>query len=295
MSLRVLAARALVLLASAALASCGRSPEAQAPPSAPLLATTSSAGVPVVAAPQEPAESEPAPIEPSTPADQGPFVDLPVPGHRDAVVSVPARAAGSRPLLVATHGAGGTPEAHCTFWRRLLGDRAFVLCPRGASLNAHVAPEDAAYFYDGHPRLAREVEAALDALTARFGDRVDARAAVYAGFSQGATMGALALPLLPGRFARAVLIEGGDADWSRYTARVFATHGGARALFLCGRPACAANARRSAGYLEREGVPARAIHAVGAGHTYGGKVEQELVGALGWLLEGDPRWQAGAP
>jgi predicted esterase len=215
---------------------------------------------------------------------------LPVEGHLDAVVAVPVGALAPRPVLVATHGAGGSPEEHCGHWHRLLGSRAFILCPRGVALNAAVEPAGGQYFYDGHPKLAREIRPALTALTQRFAGLVDARGAVYVGFSQGATMGALALPLLPGLFSRALLIEGGDAEWDRRAARIFRAEGGVRVLFACGRSRCAENARRSAGYLEKERVEARVLHAEGAGHTYGGPVEQLVRGSFEWLVADDPRW-----
>ena len=219
-----------------------------------------------------------------------PFVSLPVEGHLDAVVAVPVGAPAPRPVLVATRGAGGSPEEHCEHWQRLLGGRAFILCPRGVALKTTVPLGEGQYFYDGHPRLVREVRLALVALSLRFGGLVDTQGAVYAGYSQGATMGALALPLMPGLFSRALLIEGGDAEWDRRAARIFKAEGGQRVLFACGRSRCAENARRSAGYLEKESVETRVLHAEGAGHTYGGPVEELVRGSFEWLVEGDSRW-----
>jgi predicted esterase len=238
-----------------------------------------------------PAARSPAPPPPLT-ADAE-IIDLPVEGHRAAVVSVPLGATSPRPLLVIAHGAGGRPEPHCAFWRELLGSRGFLLCPRGALLGAYAEPADQGFFYPDHLALAREVSAARAALRARFGEYLDDRAPIYVGFSQGATMGALAFVKRPADFARLVLIEGGSGEsdeWTINGARAFREGGGERVLFACGRASCAAAAQRSATYLDKAGLPARVVHARGAGHTYGGAVAEVVTSALPWVLEGDPRW-----
>lgn len=219
------------------------------------------------------------------------IVDLDVPGHKPAVVTAPKRTAHARlPLVVATHGADGTPEAHCSFWRSVVSDRAFVLCPRGVTSDVYAPPEKRGYFYPSHPALGREVEAALAALTARFGDEVDVRGAVYAGFSQGATMGALALGPKPSPFRALVLVEGGYDDWDLFAARAFSRGGGERVAFVCGRPVCVEGARKSIAYLARHGVAAELRHASGAGHRIDGAVGVESSRGLAWATEGDARW-----
>jgi predicted esterase len=231
---------------------------------------------------------------PRSPLSGAPFVDLPVEGHRAAVVSVPLGASSPRPLLVVTHGAGGSPEPHCAFWREMLGDRGFILCPRGVLLGSSSAePQDQGFFYRDHRALEREVTAARGALRARFGELLDERAPIYAGFSQGATMGALAFVKRPAVFARLVLIEGGSGEaeeWTINGARAFRESGGERVLFACGRAGCAAAAKRTITYLGKAGLPGRVVHAAGAGHTYGGAVAAEVRGALAWITEGDARW-----
>ena len=222
--------------------------------------------------------------------------DLPVEGHLPAVVSVPLGATTPLPVLVIAHGAGGRPEPHCDFWRALLGSRGFLLCPRGVRLDTFAEPADQGYFYPDHHALAREVTAALAALRARFGDRLDERRPIYVGFSQGATMGALAFATRPALFARLVLIEGGvgeSDEWTISGARAFREGGAERVLFACGRPSCFTAAQRSLTYLAKAGLEGRVVHAAGAGHTYGGAVAEAVIGALPWVLEGDPRWYGG--
>lgn len=245
------------------------------------------------APPLPPAAVAPAEAAPRSPLAGDPFVALPVEGHRDAVVSIPLGASSPRPLLVVTHGAGGRPEPHCAFWRALLAARGFILCPRGSLLGSLSEPEDQGFFYRDHHALEREVTAAMAALRARFGELVDDRAPMYAGFSQGATMGALAFVKRPAIFARLVLIEGGSGEadeWTISGARAFRETGGARVLFACGRPHCFLAAKRTITYLDKAGVEGRVVHAAGAGHTYGGAVAEAVQGALAWITEGDARW-----
>ena len=248
---------------------------------------------PLAAAPRSTAAALPAEAALRSPLGGDPFVDLPVEGHRAAVVSVPLGASSPRPLLVVTHGAGGRPEPHCAFWRGLLGARGFILCPRGSLLGSLAEPQDQGFFYRDHHALEREVTAAMAALRARYGELVDDRAPMYAGFSQGATMGALAFVKRPAVFARLVLIEGGSGEsdeWTINGSRAFRESGGARVLFACGRPSCFLAAKRSITYLDKAGVQGRVVHAAGAGHTYGGAVAEAVQGALAWITEGDARW-----
>jgi predicted esterase len=223
-----------------------------------------------------------------------PFARLPVPGYNDAIVSLPSGTSSPRPLLVATHGAGDRAEWHCAAWREIVGDRAFVLCPQGRRTDERVPHEDAAYYYPDHLALDKEVRAGVQALGARYAERLDASRAVYTGFSQGAIHGALVIALRPELFPRAALVEGGNGffdEWSPYAARRFRAGGGERVLFACGSQACVRSAERCAEYLGKTGVTTRVAHAEGAGHSYGPTMQAELRATFEWLVEGDERWE----
>lgn len=223
----------------------------------------------------------------------GAFVTLPVAGHRPAIVSVPGGARSARPVVVAAHGAGGRPEWQCELWRRIVGVRAFVLCVTGKAMYPYEPPDYAGYFFTGHPALGREMEAAFQALQEQFAPYVDGEAPIFAGYSQGAIMGALLLPDHPLRFGRAVLVEGGFGgfqEWNVAVARRFAERAGRRVLLACGRVRCVERARQSASYLRRGGLAARVVYARGAGHSYGAPMERELREAFGWLVADDVRF-----
>ena len=223
-----------------------------------------------------------------------PFVQLSVPGYADAVVSLPVGATAMRPLVVATHGAGDRGEYHCELWRRIVGDRAFVLCPQGRRTDERVPHADAGYYYPDHFALDKEVKAAIAALHDRYRAHVDPEQAVYTGFSQGAIHGAHVIVLNPEVFPRAALVEGGNGffnEWSAPAARKYREGGGKRILFACGSPACVRTAERCAGYLKKAGMEARVVHAEGAGHSYGPTMEAELRASFEWLVADDPRFR----
>ncbi len=226
-----------------------------------------------------------------------PLVALSVPGHADAIVSVPLGATTPRPLVVATHGAGDRAEFHCELWRGIVGERAFVLCPQGRRTDERVAPAHAGYYYPDHRALDKEVKAAIAALRERYGAQLDSEQALYTGFSQGAIHGASVIVLNPHQFPRAALVEGGNGffnEWSVYAARKYREGGGKRVLFSCGSLACVRTAERCAGYLKKAGVGARVVHAEGAGHSYGPAMAAELRASFDWLVADDPRFRGEA-
>jgi predicted esterase len=150
---------------------------------------------------------------------------------------------------------------------------------------------ESGYYFPNHYELEREVMAGLEALWSSFPDAART-SIVYAGYSQGATMGALMIVEHADVFHRLVLIEGGTGEWNLARAQQFRRRGGQRILFACGREHCRDTAHRSAHWLERAGLVVRVLYARGAGHTPAGVVGEKVAEAFGWLTEGDPRWQS---
>ena len=211
---------------------------------------------------------------------------LEVPGFSAALVSLP-KSDRPAPVVIVTHGAGGTTEAHCALWQRITQGNAVLLCVRGRPRSQN--PADGEYYPD-HLELERETFAALAALNREYAPQIAAGPVLYAGFSQGATMGALMLVGHSSEVTRLVLVEGGFADWSVARAREFREHGGERVLFVCGRKECAEAARKSAYWFKLAGVPAQLEYVHGAGHSHDARIEARVVTAWRWLTAGDARW-----
>jgi hypothetical protein len=249
---------------------------------------------PVDAAPvdaaTETAVDEPA-TEPLAPLDSDPpIVPLEIPDFSAAVVSVPLGATSRRPVVVATHGLWDLPEGLCDNWRWIVGDRAWVLCPRGEP-----RPPGKTFHYRSGPALAREIDAGVEALDRRYPGYVDTGPRMYAGFSLGAILGAWIIVHDPAHYPRAVLTEGGEDKFPADTANAYARGGGQRVLFACGLKGRVEGATYAAHRLARAGVPARVVlgklPATGQFiHWYNGPVAQETKAQLDWLFEGDSRW-----
>ncbi len=281
---------AFALLGPAACSRPANEPGAGAA-AAPAAATSAAPEIPPPAAPAASVEGPAAPALP--PLARGPFAALPVEGYGAAVVSLPSGADGPRPVLVAAHGNYDTPEWQCRVWRAAVGGRGFVLCPRGVARRDSPSRDDVRYEYASGAALEKELDAALDALGRAFAGYVDAEAMIYTGFSLGANMGSAIVRRRPGRFPRAVLVEGGSV-WAGAAASAFAKGGGARVLWACGQPGCAQASERSAALLAKAGAGGRVVHAKGAGHAYDGPVAEQIRSAFAWLVEGDPRWDGAA-
>ena len=200
---------------------------------------------------------------------------LAVPGFLPALLFVPS-GNDVRPLVVAAHGAGGGPEWECEYWRRLTQERRFVLCLRGKSMG------QGGYYYPNEHALEAELVAAEGALRSAE-PRVSRQDGLYAGFSQGASMGSAIIAKHGASFPALALIEGFER-WNIPRARAFAKSGGKRVLFACGTQQCNTVANESARWLTRGGVEARVEFVSGAGHTPAGDVMPRVEAALPWLL-----------
>src|SRR6187402_3101149 len=95
-------------------------------------------------------------------ASKGRFSALEVPEFSASLVRLP-EGSERAPVLVVTHGAGGSAEAHCKWWARMVRERALLLCVRGRARGPN--PADGEYYPD-HLALERETFAALLALPA---------------------------------------------------------------------------------------------------------------------------------
>jgi predicted esterase len=225
--------------------------------------------------------------EKSTPADRPPasprveVLTLPVEGFGPAVVVAPLDDT-PRPMLIAAHGAGDSPEWQCEHWGPVADARFYVLCPRGLPLGRG---DDSAFYYADHLALEREVVAMVRAARAAFGARLATKGGVYTGYSQGATMGALMVVDHGADFQHLVLVEGGSGEWTLGRARRFQATGGESVAIVCGTPGCASRGKRSQALLEKAGLRARLEHVEGGGHTYVGSVGDRARELLnGWTL-----------
>jgi hypothetical protein len=269
-------ATALIVLLGAVGPNCGRKRAAPPPVTESPVATVTPASASV--------DASLVPLRSASP-----ITPLAVPGFADAVVSLPLGATSARPVVVATHGMWDFPEGLCDNWRWIVGDRAWVLCPRGTPM------PDKTFRYASGPALSKEIDAALIALNATYPGYVDDGPMLYTGFSLGAILGVWVITHDPVRYPRAVLTEGGEDRFSGNAVAAYSKGGGRRVLFACGLRARVEAASRAAKSLEHAGVGSRVVlgKLPETGqfiHWYNGPVAEETRAQLDWLLAGDGRW-----
>lgn len=239
-------------------------------------------------------------------AAPSPTAPMSVEGFADAVTIIPVGVKHPAPVVVAVLGIGDTPEEQCAVWKELVGERAFVLCPRGlpnwvrpeatetnddqereidedAGIVVDAAPKQVGFYMPDLGRLEGEVLAGVAALEKRWGKYVAAQEVVYAGFSRGAFLGAQLVAKKPERFKRAVLIEGGHSPWTDQSAAAFARGGGTRVLFVCGRQECVDDAAAATATLTRQKIETRTVFGQ-EGHGYKKQVKEETRRALDFVF-----------
>ena len=212
-----------------------------------------------------------------------------MPGFHRAEHVVPAGATSPRPVVVVLHGNFDRPEWECDAWTPVAAGRAFLLCPRGIPRRDVPASLDR-WEYAGRAAIEREALAARSALAARYPGFVDGGPDLWAGFSLGAIHLAPWAVEDPARFSRIFLVEGGTERWDRARARRFASGGGRKVAFACGRPGCRRQAERVAALLARAGAEAKVAFAP-VGHSYGGALTGPMREAFDWLVADDPRFR----
>ncbi len=241
--------------------------------------------LPLDAAAAAPMNEASAPLSPLP----GFFEALPVSGHPDAWLSLPTNATSRRPVVVVVHGMGDRPEWQCGGWRRATAEQAFVLCPRGAFDASQSTKNDFRFTLAGGNALLSYIDAALQALDARYPAYVDTARPVLAGFSLGASQ-ILALALRdPQRFPRIALVEGATGPWPHARIDAFLAGGGVRVLFGAGQRANEAAEKATAKQLVAKGLDARVVFAP-VGHTFDPPLEDAIRGELAWFTAGDDRW-----
>jgi predicted esterase len=131
---------------------------------------------------------------------------------------------------------------------------------------------------------------ALRASEAKYPGHVAEGPRVYAGFSQGAILGASVVEAAPEAYPRVVFLEGlGDIASRRFT-RAFKANGGQRIVLACSQAGCEGGRRAAKVALDRAGIDAKVVYAGAIGHTINEPVIAAMREAVPWLLEGDALW-----
>jgi hypothetical protein len=207
-----------------------------------------------------------------------------------AHVAVPLGSTTPRPVVVGVHGAGDRADWSCSEWYATTSANAFVVCPHGAN-----DPRwKGTLVWRSASDIAAAAVHAMAALEAHYGAHVATGPAIYASWSEGATLAGAAVASaarLGLRFDAVVLVEVGYTPVdARAMARSFSSAGVRRVLVSCSSWQC----RGFAPQLEAAGrASGLAVHVVDVGlrgHWFDAPVFAALAAQWGWLTEGDARW-----
>lgn len=277
-------AAAAALLASVIAAECGEKAR-PAPDDTTRAAETARA--PTSSAPTN-ASAEVAASASLPPLSSEWLIALGDPKKPFAYVSPPSGATTKRPVVVAVHGAGDRPDWACAGWRAIAGPYPFIVCPGGVP---HPAWKDT-FVWSSSAHVEKAMALAMEATSARFGAYVAEGPRVFTGFSQGSVLGASIVQKRSDLYPFAVFQEGlGDVSSPAF-AKAFRTGGGKRIVLGCSQGGCAAPREAAKEALARHQVEARVNDAGPIGHTLEPRVVASLRKDFGWVVEGEPIWEA---
>ncbi|HEY1959378.1 MAG TPA: hypothetical protein VGH28_27395 [Polyangiaceae bacterium] len=199
-------------------------------------------------------------------------------------VAVPTGATAPRPIIVGLHGAQDRPDWACSEWFGAAGGRAFVVCPRGSPLAG-------AWAWSSVDQIAKKSAEALAVARAHFGPWIQDGPALYGGWSQAATLGALVLAKRPDLFDAAVLVELGHTplDARAFAASIRASHVRAVAV-VCATGSCETWCDRAKPAMSNLAFECET--AGHRGHTFDGVVAQRVWRAIQFVENGESRWDS---
>jgi hypothetical protein len=197
-------------------------------------------------------------------------------------VAVPTGATTRRPVVVGLHGAQDRPDWACAEWFGALGGRAFVVCPRGSPLADGWA-------WSSVDQIASKAAKAIALVRERFGAWVSEGPALYGGWSQAATLGALVLARRPDLFDAGVFVELGHTPLDPRGVAASIRKSRVRAVaVVCSTGSCErwCDAAKPA----MTGFEFACLSAGHRGHTFDGEVSKRVYEAVRFVEKGDPRW-----
>jgi pimeloyl-ACP methyl ester carboxylesterase len=257
-------------------AAASASASTAAPTSAPLASTRTELAIAPAPPPAAPALA---------PLDGPEMLSFKLDDGGEAFVVVPLGATSPRPVILGVHGAGDRHDWSCVEWQASARRYPFVVCPRGV-------PTSKEFYAWGSPDLiVKRAEKALALVKDRYPAYVADGPVLYGGWSQGAMLTAQVVSARPGLFERVIMIEIGhtplDANGVGFGLKAGAV---TRAVVSCSSPPCRGKSRELAKTLPRYGVAVEQNDVGDRGHWFDDPVFKTLGPKIGWVTEGDPRW-----
>lgn len=186
---------------------------------------------------------------------------LEVQGIADAFYFKP-QGKGAKPVIMYLHGRGGNPAEDCKKWAHVGTQFGWVVCPQGSGQS-----ENGGRTWSNGD-AAHVAEATMDALKAKFGNKVQRRGNVLVGFSEGA-WAAMNVGLADQRtWNRWLILGASDAYWGDVSAALDKDKRKVRRVYLLTgeNDGVAQNTLRVGETLKKVKVPCKVKLVPGMGH-----------------------------
>lgn len=208
-------------------------------------------------------------------------------GDHEAHVALPLGARKPLPLFVGVHGAGDRPDWSCSEWLAVTKGAAFVVCPHGTP----DARWPGTRVWLSASQIVDESERAVRVAREKWGAYIAEGPAVYAAWSQGATLAAPVIALANRRdggtvaYDRAILVEAGHTPIDgKAVARSLKASGVVRAIVSCSSASCRAFSKDVQREASAVGLDMHAVDVGDRGHWFDGPVFAALNAELGWFM-----------
>ena len=192
---------------------------------------------------------------------------------------------GLRPVLVYLHGRGGHPEADCRRWAPLARRYGWVVCPSGP-----VPYGDGRAWDNNWPSAHHATMAAINALRAKYGRRVQLWGNTLIGFSEGAYAAMNVGVREPKTFNRWLILAASSKYWGGpgLEALGSARNRVRRVVLITGEhDGVIESTHQVEAWLKKAGVPTKVITPNNMGHEVPLEKKTEMYrSALGWLDAG---------
>jgi hypothetical protein len=217
-----------------------------------------------------------------TPRETGPFAVPFASGAKRNVFFVAPHAttcdAHPQRLIANLHGLCNPPGYACGYWTGAASDRGFLVCPEG---NSTCGPGGPPTWDEGFDAMDKDLEHAIDDVSALYPGEVEREGAVLTGFSRGAYAAPFLAQRHPGRWTYLVLVEA-DVPLDAATLR----RSGVKAVALLAGEygSQIAGERATAVKLKAQGFPARFWTMSKAGHYYSADIDALMGEAIDWAV-----------
>jgi hypothetical protein len=207
----------------------------------------------------------------------GPF-ELEFAKKRNVYFAIPEQS-GTHRLIANLHGICNPPGYACGYWTHAGSEEGFLVCPEGNSTCGAGGPPS---WDESFVDMDKDLEKAIDVVSARYDGEVSREGAILTGFSRGAWAAPTIAAMHPGRWRYLILNE---ADVT--LTKVGLQKAGVRAVVMMAGEwgTQRAGERATVERLKREGFPIELIVMPKAAHYYSANIDELMAQAMRFCIQ----------